>query len=679
MAVFNVTENGGAASYVYVWTLNGVIVGNSTVSVQWSTLHLNVGPDGTYTLSVKVTDSQGQSSRTTITVDVVTDAITALNLAGISQTVVAGTTGNVTVTYGGGFAPFTYHWTVVFPDATTRTNTTSPWLDFPWDEVGQVSISVIVTDALGANATAMLNVSVVDTLKSATLTPSLGVVDAGMWDNISVVAAGGHAPYAFEWKVTVGGKTTWVNTTSPWLNRTWARAGTVSLSVIVIDEFGVSVSATGSLTVNQDLAVSCAPTMTGVPMPGNVLTLVLSCVSGGTGALTYDWTLGNSTKVTSNGTLKTSFPSGTFQISVNVLDALGKEARSETLTLGTVPPATTNVSYQLLSISQSGVIVHLSLEITLQAADTDGQVLQYRYALNTTALEGAAWTSIGQKIVGLNLSSKASIVVLYFQVIDSMGRFSAPYQLPLNVSALLQSHNPTNQNATTGGIGWGEIFLLVVIAVMVAFLIVVTVLQMRRRRGVKGDGNANAGGTTPEDPVEKAILDHLRENPNEEEEVLVSTVVGKTGTDRDSILTALSILSSNHAVKGTEIGDTTRYIARGAEESQQSIDKLKRVTSTILDTVDAKGTVTGAQLEEVLAPFDLSESEITTILRTLQAEESIRVDWGDNFSEHRIHKMMRIEAPRSSGAGEVEIDEFAMFPIVDAIGEGRDAGTDRET
>jgi hypothetical protein len=363
---------------------------------------------------------------------------------------------------------------------------------------------------------------------------------------------------------------------------------------------------------------------------------------------------------------------------VNVVDALGKEARSQTLTLGTVPPAVTNVSYQLLSVNQSGDIVHVSLEVTLQTTDSDGQVLQYRYALNTTALEGSGWILVGQKIVSLNVSSKALIAVVYFQVIDSMGRFSSAYQLPLNVSALLQSQHPTNQNTTPSGVGWGEIFLLVIIVVMVAFLIVVTVLQMRRKRGAKGEGIANIGGPAPDDPVSKAILEHLKENPNEEEQAVVSAIVEKTGASHDSVLTSLSILSSTRAITATEIGDATRYSARGAEESQESIDRLKRVTSTILSTVDEQGTVTGTKLKGVLAPFHLSESEITTTLRTLQTEGSIRVDWGDSFGEHRVHRIMNIETPCSNGLGDVEIDESAMRPMVDAIGEGRHIDADQE-
>ena len=159
---------------------------------------------------------------------------------------------------------------------------------------------------------------------------------------------------------------------------------------------------------------------------------------------------------------------------------------------------------------------------------------------------------------------------------------------------------------------------------------------------------------------------------------MVSAVVEKTGASHDSVLTALSILSSTHAVTPTEIGDTTRYSARGAEESQESIDRLKRVTSTILGTVDEQGTVTGAKLTDVLTPFHLSESEITTILHTLQTEGSIRVDWGSSFGEHRIHKMLRIETPRSSGMGDVDIDETAMFPLADAIVAERGSDIDQD-
>lgn len=82
---------------------------------------------------------------------------------------------------------------------------------------------------------------------------------------------------------------------------------------------------------------------------------------------------------------------------------------------------------------------------------------------------------------------------------------------------------------------------------------------------------------------------------------------------------------------------------------------------------------------KVLAPFHLSESEITTTLRTLWTEWLIRVDWGGSFDEHRTHKMMKIEPPRPNGIGEVEIDDSAMFPMSDAAGEAHCTDTVRET
>ncbi len=93
-----------------------------------------------------------------------------------------------------------------------------------------------------------------------------------------------------------------------------------------------------------------------------------------------------------------------------------------------------------------------------------------------------------------------------------------------------------------------------------------------------------------------------------------------------------------------------------------------------LDIVQEEGTVPRGKPQGVLAPFRLSESEIITLLHTLQTEGSNSVDWGDSFKEHRSHKMMKIDAPRSIGTGDIEVDETAMFPIMSAIGEG--SGTD---
>ena len=587
-AEFNVSEIGGASPFTYLWTLGGSVVVNSTVPTQWSVLHLTPTTAGTYVLQVVITDSQGHSTAFLITLVIEVDVVGNITLGGFSSTEDAGTASNLSVTLKGGFPPIAYRWTIASSDSMLVKNTTVPWLNVTWIHLGPVTITLFVEDGFGANATGTGNVSVVDTLEStATLSPTLTVIDAGMWDNLTVVTVGGHVPFAYTWKITGAGKTTFVNTSVPWLNRTWSNTGTVTVSVALVDEFGAKASTSGSFTVNPDLQIACAPSMTGVPVSGSLLTFSLGCVQGGSSPYTYHWNLGGVSKTTLQPQVSISFDKvTTYSISATVVDQAGAAVESQTLTLGTVPPAITNVTTTVVSSALNGSVLHVSLDAEIQSSDPDGQVLCYRYGTNFSALSSAPWINSTIHAIYLNVSKSTSMVELYFEVEDNMGRVSPSYQLPLNTSALLPGQKTGPGSTGDVGMSTGEIFLIVIGIITLVMVAIVAFISLRQRNR-RNPGSEQIITSAPPDVLMPVIVAQVKETPGQSLELLAHTVATKTKTTMDLAKTEIAQLASIGSIdERWEKGEERYYPAEGSRESAEAAS-IRRDAETKLAVYSA--------------------------------------------------------------------------------------------
>jgi hypothetical protein len=532
--------------------------------------------------------------------------------------------------------------------------------------VGNHSLTATISDAEGQTSTFTLGVKViVDTVGPVTLTISRSVVDSGMWANTTASATGGWAPFAYDWLIASAGGNRWVNGSMNALDATWAVSGSYSLTATVIDAFGYKASETTKLTVNAIPTTPCAPQLvSGIPMSGNALTFSLSCVSGGTGPMSYSWALGGSHQVTSVPQVTVTFHQATtYEISVNVTDALGETALSKVLTLGTIPPLIDNATYQKLSLSHNtttnGTVYHLEIEFVLQTSDTDGTVTGYRYATNASNLSSLSWIPVSEKIANLTLVGPA-IHQLYIQVIDNYNRTSSPYTLALNLSSPPSGKGPTGPNGQ--GSDWGFTFLLIVIAVVVTLVAILAFMELRKRRRTGGGPTTTTEGSS-DGSVAKAITDHLKENPNEEEAALVHHVTSKTGAGSDTVLTQLSILSASHAIEKTESGGTTRYTIVGGEVPKEELARMGMITDTMLSTIRSETPVTGRRLKEVLKPYSLSEGEIRNYLLDLRGEVSW--DPGADFGDFDSVVFRAAPSVPQTPRVEIVVDESALPRFLD--------------
>ena len=664
--------SGGLPAFSFAWDFgNGV---TKTTSHPWI---LYAWPSsGTFTVKVTVTDGTGTSSSMSTQVHVIADpAAKVLSVAdgpisttgitsGGSTALPSGTTASFNLTFTGGSGPYSVIWKV--NGTTVNTSTVfGLWtnLSLPWPSLGNHSLTVTITDSEGQVSAFSLTVKViVDVVGPVTLTITRSVVDTGMWANTTASATGGWAPFTYDWLIVATSGNRWVNGSVNALDATWMVSGSYSLTATVVDAFGYKASETTKLTVNAVPTAPCAPQLvSGIPMSGNALTFSLSCVSGGTGPLSYSWSLGAFHQVTTVPQVIVTFHQATtFVISVNVTDALGEMAVSKVLTLGTIPPSIDNATYQQLSLSHNttanGTVYHLELEFVLQTSDTDGTVSGYRYSTNSSNLSSMPWIPLSEMVANLTLTGPA-VQSLYIQVIDNYNRSSSPYTLALNLSSPPSGKGPTGPSGQ--GTDWGLTFLLIVVAAVVALIAILAFVELRKKRRSGGHStvatvDASDGG------VAKAITDHLEANPNEEEEALVHQVASVTGATDATVRTQLSILTASHKVEKTESGGSTRYTNASGEVSREELARMGMISEAILSTVRTEGAVSGSRMLDVLRPYGLKEGEITTFLHNLRTEGEITWDADADFANFDDVVFRVVPTPPTFSRSEVIVDESAI-------------------
>ncbi len=661
---------GGLTPYSFVWDFgNGA---TKTTNQPWVT-YAWPSP-GTFTVKVTITDGAGASSTLSTSVQVIADpAVKVMSMvdgpistsgitSGGSTTLPSGTTASFNLTFSGGTRPYSVVWKL---NGTTVNSTAifNLWTNFSlsWPSVGNHSLSVTISDSEGQVSTFTLSVKViVDMVGPVTLTISRSVVDSGMWDNATASATGGWAPFTYDWLISAVSGNRWINGSVNALDATWTTSGSYSITTMVTDAFGYRASETTKLTVNAVPTAPCAPQIvSGIPMAGNALTFSLNCVSGGTGPLSYSWGLGANHQVTTAPQATVIFhQAASYEISVNVTDALGEMADSKVLTLGTIPPSIDNATYEQVSLSHNttsnGTAYHLELEFVLQTSDTDGSVTGYRYSTNESNLSSLPWIPLSERVANLTLTGSA-IQQLFIQVIDNYNRTSSPYTLVLNLTTPPSGKGPTGSSGQ--GTDWGFTFLLVVVAMVVAFAAILAFVELRKRRR-SGGGPAMTTANSSDSGVAKAIEDHLKQNPNEEEAALVHQVTSMTGATDATVRTQLSILSETHKIEKSENGGTTRYTNAGGEVSREELARMGMITDTMLSTIRSETPVTGRRLKEVLKPYNLGEGEIRNYLLDMRTE--IAWDPGADFGDFDSVVFRAMPSTPPTPRVEVEVDESAL-------------------
>jgi PKD repeat protein len=284
--------------------------------------------DGTYTVSLVVTDNQGATSTAaTTSVTVAANKVPVAAIGTPSCTYLACTFSGAGSTDSDGTVA-SYAWD--FGDGTTGTGV-APAHTYTAD--GTYTVSLVVTDNQGATsvaATKSVTVKANVAPTAAIGTPSCTNLACSFSGAGSTDSDGTIASYAWNF----GDSTTGTGVTA---SHTYADSGTYTVSLVVTDNAGLSsVAATTSVTVTKP-ATNQPPTAT-IATPA---CLSLTCTFDGSASTdtdgtiaSYAWTFGDGTTGTGAKPSHTYAAKGTYTVTLTVTDNQGAAST----------PATTSVT-----------------------------------------------------------------------------------------------------------------------------------------------------------------------------------------------------------------------------------------------------------------------------------------------------------------------------------------------
>ncbi len=244
---FTVTTTGGTPPFTYAWNFGD----GAGASVQ-SPTHAYAAV-GTYTASVVVNDSAGNSVSSSIAVDVTTSGLTA-TVSVLPNVTDVGVPVAFHSVPTGGTAPYTYAWLFGDGQKSSTQNTTHAYAT-----AGTFHVVYWANDSVGQSYSASLSVTVAPPPKVGAFTVSPTSVNVGASASFAVSVSGGTAPYTFVYTgLPAGCSSANVST----LTCVPTSAGTYPVKVTVTDAFAQAANATVTLTVNV------SPSPTPGPSPG---------------------------------------------------------------------------------------------------------------------------------------------------------------------------------------------------------------------------------------------------------------------------------------------------------------------------------------------------------------------------------------------------------------------------
>ncbi|MDE1821099.1 MAG: PKD domain-containing protein [Euryarchaeota archaeon] len=346
---FTATPSGGTSPYTYAWTFGD---GNTATSQNPSHTYSTAG---TFTATVKLTDSQGMvaSSSQSITVNppaTLSATASASPTSGTAPLSVA-----FTGTASGGATPYAYAWS--FGDGLTGTGAT---VAHTYTGAGNPVATLTVTDGAGTTATSSVPITVTAAVPlsvSASADKTSG--NAWLHVNFSASATGGSGTYSAAWNFGDGQTGTGMTT-----SHIYTVAGSYTPQVTVTDISGKSgtattstIGVTGGQTAPLKVNAVVSPLNGTAPLTVNAS----SSVSGGSGGYVYTWGFGDGSPGSHSPAPQHVYnSSGTFPVSLSVQDSAGHVATAFANVTATAPQGLT----ASIVLNRTGGDLPLSVQAT---------------------------------------------------------------------------------------------------------------------------------------------------------------------------------------------------------------------------------------------------------------------------------------------------------------------------
>ena len=382
---FTSSEQYGTGTISYSWLINGGQVATA------SSFSYTFSSSGSYTVEVIVTDSDGHTASASLTETV--NAKPSISIFSSNQVIDAGQSATFTASVSGGTSPYNYSWTI-----NGNTYYGNP-VSYLFSSSGSYGISLTVTDAVGVSATASLT-ETVNADPSVTASSNVSSTDAGTPVKFTASVSGGTSPYNYSWSL---GSTVLSYASS--FSYTFTSTGTHTLNVTVRDANGETSQSSVSVKIAPDPSVSISSSQDPTDA-GNTIAFT-SSVSGGTGTISYNWTVNGVNEGTASGLDYKFANSGAYSVSLEVTDATGHTASASlTETVNADPSVSITASHDPTDI---GIAVNFSSTAT-------GGVTPYNYSwsLGGNVVSYASsfsytFTSAGSYSVQLTVTDQAGV------------------------------------------------------------------------------------------------------------------------------------------------------------------------------------------------------------------------------------------------------------------------------
>ena len=357
--IFTASASGGTSPYIFSWNFGDGTTGTG------STVNHSYSSAGTFTVVLTVNDSssphQTAAFQQTLTVSNPPPPLplsTSFSYTPNSPEMNSAVT--FTATVSGGTEPYAFSWN--FGDGTSATVNPA---SHAYASTGSFTVTITVSDANGAAAN---HSQVVTVAASPTVSLTYGPSSPEANSPITFTASttGGAGPFAFSWAFGDGG----TSKANP-VSHTYSTAGSFNVIVTVTDADGAVASSSQTITTARALTVSFAESPA-TPEVGQSVSFTVTS-TGGVGSVTFTWTFGDGSSVTTNPATHVYTLSGSFTVSVTAVDSNRVSVTSSQI-LTVVPAVTASLTYAP-SQPDSGQTVSFT-------GSANGGVRPYSYSWN---------------------------------------------------------------------------------------------------------------------------------------------------------------------------------------------------------------------------------------------------------------------------------------------------------